>query len=201
LSGFPADQLPPEYAAELKTLWQEYLESLQLNADMPEEQMNLGLFYNDTGDPIAAERAYRQALRLAPAYVPALLNLADLYRARGMDPQAEPLLLKALDLMPDQASVQHSMGLLRVRQGNLGAALPYLQKAAVEDPQNSRYRYVYAVALWETGSRAQAVTELESALAGNPGSRDLVSALASYYQQMGEEEKLQLLMERYAPAN
>ena len=201
LSGFPADQLPPEYAAELKTLWQEYLESLQLNADMPEEQMNLGLFYNDTGDYIAAEKAYRHALRLAPAYVPALLNLADLYRATGMDPQAEPLLLKALDLMPDLASVQHSMGLLRVRQGDLGAALPYLQKAAVEDPQNSRYRYVYAVALWETGSRTQAVTELESALAGNPGSRDLVSALASYYQQMGEEEKLQLLMEQYAPAN
>jgi Tfp pilus assembly protein PilF len=45
------------------------------------------------------------------------------------------------------------------------------------------------------------VAELESALAENPGSRDLVSALASYYQQMGEEEKLQLLMERYAPAN
>ena len=200
LSSFPADQLPPEYSAEIKTLWQEYVNSMLLNMDMPEEQMNLGVFYSATGDFVAAEKAYRHALKLSPAYIPALLNLADLYRANGLEQQAEPLLLRAIELAPAEASVQHAMGLLRIRQGSLEDALPYLQAAARTEPGNYRYSYVYAVGLWETGSREQAVAELEASLAGSPGNRDLVSALASYYQQLGEEEKLRLLMEQYAPA-
>lgn len=201
LSAFPADQLPAPYAAEVKTLLQEYEKSLLLNADMPEEQMSLGNFYSATGDVMGAEKAYRHALRLSPSYVPAMLNLADLYRANDMDQQGEILLLRAVQLEPDQASVQHAMGLLKVRQGSLKEALPYLQAASGMERQNLRYVYVYAVALWETGNRSQAVTELESTLADYPGNRELVSALASYYQQLGEQEKLRQLVERYSPQN
>jgi predicted CXXCH cytochrome family protein len=201
LSSFPADQLPAVYSTEIKTLWQEYVDSMMLGADMPEEQMNLGIFYNSTGDVVAAEKAYRHALKLSPAYVPALLNLADLYRANNMDPQAEALLLKAVELAPGESSVQHTMGLLKIRQGSLNDALPYLREATVLEPMNARYSYVYAVGLWETGSKRQAVAELESAVARHPGNRDLVSALASYYQQLGEQEKLSRLMEQYGSGN
>jgi tetratricopeptide (TPR) repeat protein len=199
LSSFPVSQLPPAYTAEIKALWQEYVESMLLNADMPEEQMNLGNFYTATGDVLAAEKAYLQALKLAPAYVPAMLNLADLYRANNMDPKAEKLLLKALEQAPQEASAQHAMGLLKVRQRSLDQALPYLRAAATMQAQNSRYRYVYAVALWETGNQSESISELEDALARNPGNRDLVSALASYYQQLGENEKLKQLMKQYSP--
>ncbi len=197
LSSFPADQLPGSSETKNKTLFQEYLASMQRNADMPEEQMNLGLFYQATGDSVAAEKAYRAALKLSPMYVPALLNLADLYRANGMDQQAEPLLLKAITLAPDEANSSHAMGLLLVRQGKLAQALPYLQTAARVSPWNVRYSYVYAVALWETGAKAPAVEVLESALVRHAGNQELVSALASYYQQLGKEEKLELLMQQY----
>ena len=199
LSAFPADQLPGSSAIELKLLFQEYLDSMKRNADMPEEQMNMGLFYNTTGDPVAAEKAYRTALKLSPMYVPALLNLADLYRASGMEQQAEPLLQRAITLAPDDANSNHAMGLLLVRQGKLAEALPFLQAAASESPWNIRYSYVYAVALWETGSKTRAVEVLESALGRHPGNRELVSALASYYQQLGNDEKLKLLMQQYTP--
>ena len=199
LSSFPADQLPGSSATELKKLFQEYLDSMKRNADMPEEQMNMGLFYNVTGDPIAAEKAYRTALKLSPMYVPALLNLADLYRASGMEQQAEPLLQRAITLAPDDSNSNHAMGLLLVRQGKLAEALPYLQTAASASPWNIRYSYVYAVALWETGSKTRAVEVLESALGRHPGNRELVSALASYYQQLGNDEKLKLLMQQYTP--
>jgi Tfp pilus assembly protein PilF len=66
---------------------------------------------------------------------------------------------------------------------------------------SARYSYVYAVGLWETGSTIQAVSELENALNRHPGNRDLVAALASYYQQLGEQEKLSRLMEQYGPEN
>ncbi len=119
LASFPADQLPPVYSAEIKTLWQEYLDSMLLNADMPEEQLNLGIFHVATGDMVEAEKAYRQALKLSPAYLPALLNLADLYRANNMDPQAEALLTRAVGLAPADASVQHAMGLLQDQAGRV----------------------------------------------------------------------------------
>jgi predicted CXXCH cytochrome family protein len=198
LASFPAEQLPGESARELSALFQEYLAVLGLNGDMPEEQMNIGLFYSARGNPVAAEKAYRTALKLAPSFLPAMLNLADLYRANEMDAQAEPLLQKAIEAAPAEAAPVHAMGLLKVRQGKLPDALPYLRKAALADPQSGRYRYVYAVALWETGSKREAVAELESALSRLPASRELVSALASYYQQLGEQEKLDLLIQQYA---
>ena len=85
------------------------------------------------------------------------------------------------------------MGLLLIRQSQLDAAVGYLQRAAELDPVNVRYSYVYGVALWESGRQQEAVATLEAALTAHPGNRDLLSALASYYRQLGEEEKLRAL--------
>jgi predicted CXXCH cytochrome family protein len=180
LSGVAADGLPQAEAQALAALQREYLASLQHNADMPEGQMNLGLYYANSGDPVAAEQAYRRALKLSPAFVPALLNLADLYRANGLDQQAQPLLQQAIDREPAAAAPQHAMGLLLVRQGHLDAALGHLERATALEPDNARYAYVYGVGLWESGRREEAIATLEAALAAHPGNRDLESALASY---------------------
>jgi tetratricopeptide (TPR) repeat protein len=197
LSELPVEQLPPEYAGELNTLRREYLESLKLNSDMPEAQMNLGVYYTATGDSLAAEAAYRHAIRLSPAFAPAMLNLADLYRANDMDAQARPLIEKAIEMSPTDPAAHHAMGLLLVRQGQLDKAVPHLSRAAQLDPLNSRYTYVYAVALYENKQQEQAITVLETALQNQPGNRELVSALASYYQQQGNEEKLQELIRKH----
>jgi predicted Zn-dependent protease len=125
--------------------------------------------------------------------VPALLNLADLYRANGLDSQAQPLLRQAIDVAPGDAAPQYAMGLLLIRQRQMDAAVGHLRQATLLDPGNVRYSYVYGVALWESGQRQQAVTTLEAALANHPGNRDLTSALASYYQQLGETDKLRAL--------
>jgi len=193
LADVPPDRLPAEEGKALAALRKEYLESMAGVTDMPEEQMNLGLYQAAAGNPEAAEKAYREALKMAPAFVPALLNLADLYRANGLDEQAGPLLTQAIALAPGDAAPQHAMGLLLIRQRQLGAAVGHLQKATELDPINARYSYVYGVALWESGRRQEAVATLEAALASHPGNRDLMSALASYYQQLGEEDKLRAL--------
>jgi len=199
LSSFPAGQLPGPSASELNTLFKEYLATMQLNADMPEEQMNLGLFYNNRGDTLAAEKALRHALKLAPAYVPAMLNLADLYRANNVDQSAEPLLREAIAIAPEQAAPYHALGLLMIRQGKVGEAVVFLRQASEASPQNTRYSYVYAVALWESGKQREAIAILETAEQRQPGNRELVSALASYYQLLGEEEKLKQLLQQYTP--
>ena len=195
LADVPPASLPAPEARALTALREEYLETLALNADMPEEQMNLGLFHAAAGNGAAAEKAYREALQLSPAFVPALLNLADLYRANNLDAQAEPLLQRAISLAPADAAPRHALGLLLIRQRQLDTAVIELRQAASLDPRNARYAYVYAVALWETGQRQPAVAALEAALGEHPGDRDLRAALASYYQQLGEQDKLRGLQQ------
>ena len=197
LAPFPADQLPGSSATELQSLFREYLASLKFNADMPEDLMNTGLFHSATGNPAEAERSYRMAMKLSPSFTPAMMNLADLYRANGMDRQAEPLLRKAIALEPNSAPPQHALGLLLIRQGKLPESLPYLSSAANSGSPDYRFAYVYGVALWESGQRESAVETLEAALNRFPGNRELVSALGSYYEQLGDNEKLRNLAEQY----
>ena len=164
---------------------------------MPEAQMNLGNYYTATGDGLKAEQAYRQAIKLSPAFTPALLNLADLYRANGLDKQAAGLLEKAVKQSPDDPATHHAMGLLLVRQKNLDAAVKFLGKAAELDPASVRYSYVYAFALFTSGRHEQAISVLEEALQKQPGNQEIISALGSYYQQQGNDEKLQDLIQKY----
>jgi tetratricopeptide (TPR) repeat protein len=193
LADVPADRLPAPDRAELNRLRAEYLDSLRLNADMPEDRLNLGIFLVRSGLPEAAESAYRQALALAPGFVPAMINLADLYRASGLDHAAEPLLQDAIRRAPDQAPAYHALGLLRVRQSQHAAAVELLGKAAELDPDNPRYAYVHGVALYELGRHNAAIAALEEALQRHPGNAELTAALAAYYRQQGEEEKLRQL--------
>lgn len=193
LTDIRPQQLSPSGQGELRVLQQEYLDWLKLMGDSPEGALSLGIFLQGQGRMENAERAYRQSLRLSPGFVPALLNLADLYRQAGMDNQAATLLTQALEVAPDGAAAQHSMGLLLVRQKRLGDALPYLQEAARLSPADARFSYVYGVALWEIGQKEKAVEILEAAWQRLPGNPELYSALQSYYQALGDTEKLQNL--------
>jgi len=186
LSDVSPQQLSSNGQAELRTLQQEYLDWLKLNGDTPESLLSLGVFLGGQGQMENAERAYRQALRIAPGFIPALLNLADLYRQNGMDSQGTTLLTQAVTLAPDSADAQHALGLLLVRQKRLADSLPHLQQAAGLNPANVRFTYVYGVALWESGQRDKAVQVLEGALQRQPDNPELRATLQAYYQQLGK---------------
>ena len=101
-------------------------------------------------------------------------------------------------MAPDDPSARHALGLLLVRQKNLDEAVKFLGNAAELDPTNVRYAYVYAVALYESGQHDQAISVLEAALEKQPGNQEIISALGSYYQQQGYDEKLQELVQKYS---
>ena len=54
------------------------------------------------------------------------------------------------------------------------------------------------MALYENKQYDQAISVLEAALDKQPGNQEIVSALGSYYQQQGEEEKLQELNRKHS---
>ncbi len=189
LAGVPLDQVSPQQSSQLQALFKWYLELQQLHADMPETQLQLGVFYTARGDLPSAEAAYREALLLNPQLVPAYLNLADLLRSQNRDDQARELMLKVLAFAPDNGATLHSLGLLETRSGTPQKALEYLGKAAALETVGSRHRFVYAIALHDLGQPREAVTQLQGLLRQLPRSEDVLLALANYTAELGQGEQ------------
>jgi tetratricopeptide (TPR) repeat protein len=63
----------------------------------------------------------------AQTFTPALVNLADLDRMRGLNQEGVELLRKAMEIDPNSADIHHSLGLALVRQHNYADAIPELR--------------------------------------------------------------------------
>jgi tetratricopeptide (TPR) repeat protein len=182
LAGVPPDRLPEEQRRLLESAIAELVDAQRQSAYRPEAQVNLGNLYAAQGEATDAERAFRRALALEPGWVPAYVNLADLYRALGRDEEGEALLRDGLAENPDSAILHHSLGLLKVRQRDLDGALRSLEKAAELEPADTRFAYVYAVALNSTGRTGEALAVTRAALArapNDPALQRLMTELAS----------------------
>ena len=189
LAGVPLDQVSPQQAKQLQELFDWYLDIQRLHTDMPETQLQLGVFYIERGDLPAAEKAYREAIFLNPQLVPAYLNLADQLRSQNRDGEARELMLQVLEFAPDNGATLHSLGLLETRSGTPEKALEYLGRAAEMETVGSRHRFVYAIALHDLGQPREAVTQLQSLLRQLPRSEDVLLALANYSAELGQRTR------------
>lgn len=183
LIGLRPEQVPPNARNNFQNLLTEFEESLQFNADMPEAMNELGLFYAAYGDLDRARLTLEHALNLSVNYLPAMLNLSDLYRALERDDLAEPLLDSALSHYPESADATHSLGLLYVRTFRLPESLQLFQQASALAPDNPQYVFVYAVALAELERADEAIAVLETARQRFPNDVQIRNALEAYRNQ------------------
>ena len=174
--------------ARLNDAIDEYIASQLTNADRPQAQVNLGNLYTRMGQLQEAEAAYRKALVLDNRFVPAYMNLADLYRLSGREAEAQKTLKLGMAEVPGAASLYHAQGLALVRGKDLDAAVAALARAAELDPGNARYAYVHAVALDATGKTAAAIDVLEGAHQRHPYDPEILAALVSYARKAGETD-------------
>ena len=185
LAGTDLLALTPEEQTALVKATAELVAAEMVDADRPEAHLNLGLSNLRRQELPEAEKEYRIALRLDPSFVPALVNLADLDRARGMDDEGAELLKKAMAIEPDNADVRYALGLLLVRRHDYAAALDLLRRAHELMPDNARYAYVYAVALNSNGAAGEALALLEEAHRQHPADREVLMALVSIAREHG----------------
>lgn len=150
----------------------EYIASQQLNADRAPALVSLASLAINEQRWADAEELLLQAIKMEPWYVPASVNLADFYRAQQREPEAEKTLKQALTIVPDNADLQLSYGLLLVRQQQLAQALTHLQQAS-QQSSDPYYHYVYALALQQTGKQAAARAVLDNAAKNLRYSRDV----------------------------
>jgi predicted CXXCH cytochrome family protein len=184
--------------AQLDKAFAEYVASQRDNADRPEARVNLGLFFVERHDPVHAEQEYLGALAIEPDFVPAYVNLADLYRQYDREADAEAMLTTGLQKVPDNADLQHAFGLLRVRQKRVAEAVPLLEQAARHDPANPRYAFVYAVALHDSGQSKRGIAAMERALIRFPRNPDILSALLGYARDAGDAKRAEEYARRLA---
>jgi predicted CXXCH cytochrome family protein len=181
----PDAELESEARAAFDRALDEYRLAQRTNAERPESHVNLGIVNTRRGDLEAARRDYDTALSLAPWFVPAWLNLADLLRMQGRDDEGATALRKALEVDPQNASVHHALGLLLVRQKRSAEALAELARAAELAPGQPDFAYAYAIGLHSAGRTEEALATLGKANARNPGARNVLVALVTINRERG----------------
>jgi Flp pilus assembly protein TadD len=170
-------------------------------AERPESHMNLGLLYMRMGRLKDAETEIRTALRLDSNDVPAMVNLADLYRTQQKETEAQQLLERAITVAPNAAEPIHALGLLKVRLGQRREALDLFARAATLQPNMIRYAYVYGVALHSYGEVEKSITVLRNAYERRPADRDVLMALITYHRDKGDSRSAAAYAEKLVQLN
>lgn len=204
LAPLQNQNLPPAQKTQLDNAIHEYVAAQLVNSDRAFANVNLGNLYADTEKFNKAETYYERAIALEKQYVPAYVNLADLYRVLHQDRRAEKVLRGALQSNPRSAVLNHTLGLALVRMKKYQAALPYLESAARLAPDNVRFAIVYAVALNSQDRPAKAIAVLTATHRRHPKNRNLIEYLALIQRDNGDlDQALAYAKElvRIAPAN
>jgi predicted CXXCH cytochrome family protein len=174
--------------ADLDAALEEYMAVQRVNSDRGEGLLNRATALAELGNFNEAERVYRRSIEREPAFAPAYVNLADLYRTLGREPDAEQVLRTGLARNPRDAATAVALGLSLVRSGRPDEALSLFEQAAASAQESPYYAYVLGVASNSAGDRAQALRVLRESHERFPGYADTLLALATILRDGGEIE-------------
>ncbi len=121
------------------------------------------------GKKTEAVASYRKALAKSPDDPVLLNNLAFLLADSGGDTtQALQMISTAIRKKPDVPQLRDTLAWIQIKARHAPEAVSILRPLITKYPNDSVFRYHYAVALNATGDRAAAKAEAQSALSGNP---------------------------------
>jgi Flp pilus assembly protein TadD len=142
----------------------------------------LGIADEKTGDRAGAEEAYKNALRLDPAFAEAAQNLGALYLDDPPRPDDAIAVLKpAIAKSADSARLLQNLGYAYGLKGDLDAA-GKAYEAALAKGEDAQIRFAYGTLLVESKQPDRAAVELKKAL---DGAKDDPAMLASVGRLLG----------------
>ena len=140
----------------------------------------LGMLYESQNNLPAAEKAWRQVIALDPGYGHAYNALGYALADRNVRLQeAQTLIARALELMPNDPFVMDSMGWVKFRLGDNTAAFDYLSRAYKLRPEADIAAHLGEV-LWQQGKREQAIVVWREGLAKEAGNSTLVDTMKRF---------------------
>jgi len=201
LAGVPADQLSSIQQKKLRSILDEYEQSMLYTADFAASRHNLGNLYAALGKTEAAVKQYEQSVRIDREFYPAKVNLAMLYNQKGKNEMAEALLREVLDDHPDFHEIRYSLGLLLAEEEKFPEAAKNMIIASHGLPRRARIHYNLGLIQVYLQRYAKAEASLLKTLAIQPDNRDFLYAIIDFYikrRKLASAEKyVLLLVEKY----
>ena len=151
----------------------EFQEAVRVNPRSVGNWTVLGMLHNRMAQVKLAEKDYETALAIDPNAAIAANNLAWLYCEEGGDlDKALELARRAKQALPNVARVSGTLAWIYYRRQLYDSAVPLLQEAARQQPNDAQLRFHLAAALQGAGKKAQAREELDAALKLDAGLRN-----------------------------
>jgi predicted O-linked N-acetylglucosamine transferase (SPINDLY family) len=139
---------------------------------------------------------YRQAVRRAPRYAKAYLNLGAALEASGNIPAAIASYETARERDPANPYANYNLGRLQHASGALAQAEQLLGEALRLRPQFPEARVVLAAVLETSGRAGPAVLQLEAALRERPQDFGALFRYAALLRMLGRLEEAQAALQR-----
>lgn len=169
----------------------ELFEVNDINSWRAEGQFNQSLLLLQQKRFDAAIEALRHSIKVEPHFVPAYVNLAEIYRQLNQSESEALTYVSALKRNPNSAEIHYAQGMFLIRSGNKASSIPSFQRAMQIDPSNSQYAYLYFLALDATGKTAEALVELRKLIAAYQNDANLVNLALSLAQKTGDRESFE----------
>ena len=157
----------------------------------------LGATRLDAGDAAGAIAPLRAAVRRAPRFTEARLQLAEALAATGRPADAATVLAAALAADPlRHAGAWNDLGLYRLQSGALAGATAALRRAVALDPRLATARTNLGTALLAANDLPAAAAQFEAALRLNPTEVPALGNLGVVRQRQGRPADARALFER-----
>jgi tetratricopeptide (TPR) repeat protein len=149
---------------------------VQRNGKNVPARMLLAAVREKDGNMSAAMEEYRKILEIQPSNVLVLNNLAYALAERGnQQDEALKYAQRATELAPDAPAVANTMGWILYHKGLYSMALPYLEKAADQEP-NARRKAHVAMTYLKMGDRERGQQNLVAAMKLDPNLPEIRTA-------------------------
>jgi tetratricopeptide (TPR) repeat protein len=147
----------------------------RVNPDYAKSEMGMAAvagLYGQMGDYERALALCTEILEKEPNLYSALYNCGNTNLMDGRYADAERLLSRAVQLVPEQAAPKHFLGRALLQEGENQQAQSYLLQAVAMDPTVWDYHYWLAVSFEHSGNMQAARTEYQRALQLNQDSKE-----------------------------
>lgn len=196
LADAPVERLPENIRRDLEREFGSYERALRNHLDNPGIATRLAGFLSSRGRIDEAIKTYKHANIVEPKFIPATMNLADLYRSLGDEEQSLATLLEAEKIDSSLPDIQYAIGLALVRGQQRDEALDYFQRALALAEERPDYRYALVLSLFESGQETRAIESTLKGLSLDENNVLLTYTLGYFYEKTGNTEEAKRRYER-----
>jgi tetratricopeptide (TPR) repeat protein len=138
----------------------------QIASPQAAEHMQAGIAADQQRQFDVAIREFKKVTELDPSFADGFISLGQAHMENGDYGSAIPPLKHVLELNPDLLPAHQLLGYALLSQGYASEAIPHLQRA--------QDKTALGIAEIQTGQLAEAVVDLQTALAAHPNDADLL---------------------------